>query len=282
MSKQCRASNPPTCPYHGSRTIDALVAKGDAHGYLSHRTEMDKDSTNPPTDSVTSPVKRIDPLENRGTHQLNTKGEMADRADAKAIFEVYKGLQSVRCASPSYVHRAAREAIQKIWQEPRMPSLKYAHNKPLTYPWSPEARELFFSGKGREGALVLEHATPICFLRDEIFAEISKPDCTEETIYNLLLKENETLSFTVITKKEDTKLGSKLRNRLASKEGSYGRYEEGLGLKEEDFLSVTKDPKYAEWAAEQETIKKAKKEKQAQDRLARKALKASLSLKNAA
>ena len=247
---------------------------------------MDTDLDNQQPQAMILSVKPIDPLEKRGTNQLDTKGEITDRADAKAIFEVYKGLQSVRCASTTYVHRAAREAIQKIWQEPRMPSLKFAHNKPLTYPWSPKARELFFSGKGREGALVLEHATPICFLRDKIFEEISKPDCTEETIYNLLREENETLSFTVITKKEDTKLGTKLRNRMASKEGPYGRYEEALELKEEDFLSVTEDPKYAAWALEQENIKKARKEDQVRERLAKKALKAlqkdSLPLGNAA
>lgn len=279
MSKKCRASNPATCPHHGSPTIDALIAKGDAHGYLSHRMKMDTDQ---PKDQTMSLPTAIDPLKQRSTNQLDTKGEMVDRADAKAIYEVYKGLQSVRCASTSYVHRAAREAIQKIWQEPRMPSLKFAHNKPLAYPWSPKARELFFSGERREGALVLEHSTPICFLRDKIFEEIDKPDCTEETIYNLLRKENETLSFTVITKKEDTKLGAKLRNRMASKPGPYGRYEEGLELKEEDFLSVTKDPKYAAWATEQENIKKAEKESQRKARLAKKALKASLPLDEAA
>lgn len=275
MSKKCRASNPATCPYHGSpATAENLIANGDIDGYLSHRTELDTDSANSNKQTMMSLAETIDPLQKRDTKQLDTKGEMADRADAKAIYEVYKGLQSVRCASPSYVHRAAREAIQKIWQEPRMPSLKFAHNKPLAYPWSPEARKLFFSGKGREGALVLEHVTPISILRDKVFEEISKPDCTEETIYNLLKEEHEPLSFTIITKAEDTILGAKLRNSMSSKKGSYGRYEEALHLKEADFLSVTTDPQYPEWALEQENIKKEEKENQRKTRLAKKALKA--------
>lgn len=274
MSKQCRASNPDTCPYHGSpAVIDNLVTNGDIDGYLSHRSKIDTDSGNLEKKVLPPLSSTVDPLGKRDTEQLNTKGEMVDRADAKAIFEVYKGLQSVRCASPSYVHRAAREAIQKIWQEPRMPSLKFAHNKPLAYPWSPKARDLFFSGKGREGTLVLEHVTPISLLRDKVFEEISKPDCTEETIYKLLLEEHKPLSFTIITKAEDTVLGKKLKNSMSSREGSYGRYEEALSLKEKDFNSVTQDSRYGAWALEQENIKKAKKESQRQARLAKKALK---------
>jgi hypothetical protein len=273
MSKKCRASNPATCQYHGSPVIvENLIAKGDIDGYISHRTKLDTGSDHP---EKQTPLlsETVDPLEKRDTNQLNTKGESVDRADAKAIYEVYKGLQSVRCASPSYVHRAAREAIQKIWQEPRMPSLKFAHNKPLAYPWSPKARELFFSGKATGGALVLEHVTPISILRDKIFDEISKPDCTEETIYKLLQEEHKPLSFTIITKKEDTELGRKFKNSVSTKEGAYGRYEEALNLKEEDFLPATQDPKYPEWALKQENIKKERKENQRKARLAKKALK---------
>lgn len=276
MPKKCKASNPATCPYHGSpASLERLVNEGDINSYLTHREELEANTDSDKTTSL-SPVEPTDPLERRATNQLNTKGEKIDRADAKAIYEVYKGLQSVRCASTSYVHRAAREAIQKIWQEPRMPSLKTSHNKPLAYPWSPKARDLLLSGKGTKGALVLEHTTPISILRDKIFDEVSKADCTEETIYNLLKKEHEELSFVILTKAEDTKLGKKFRNSVSTRESSYGRYEEALGLNEEDFLSATKDDRYPTWAAEQEKIKKAEKEKQAKARREKNELKKKL------
>lgn len=231
---------------------------------------MEKDSEFPDKQNLLPSYKPVNPLEGRDKNQLDTKGELVDRADAKAIYEVYRGLQSVRCASTGYVHRAAREAIQKIWQEPRMPSPKLTHNKPLAYPWSPKARELFFSGKGTEGALVLEHVTPISILRDKIFDEVSKSDCTEETIYKLLQEEHQPLNFTIITKEEDKKLGAKFKNSVSAKESAYGRYEEALNLKEEDFLAATKDPRYAEWVLEQENIKKKEKRSKGKRDLQRK------------
>lgn len=277
MSKQCKASNPATCPYHGSpASLERSVAKGDINSYLSQREELDSNEKSGKMNAL-EPMKNHDPLERRDTNQLDSKGEKIDRADAKAIYEVYKGLQSVRCASTSYVHRAAREAIQKIWQEPRMPSLKTSHNKPLAYPWSPKARDLILSGKATKGALVLEHTTPISILRDKIFDEVSKEDCTEETIYNLLKKEHEELSFVILTKAEDTKLGKKFRNSLSSRESAYGRYEEALGLTETDFISATKDDRYPQWIANQEKIKEEEKAKKAKARREKRELKKKLS-----
>jgi hypothetical protein len=187
----------------------------------------------------------------RSVKQLETLGEERDRLDAEAIHKVFQGLTLIRSTSKGFVNKLARETIVKIWQEPRMPNLRYTHNKPLDYPWSPLARDLFFNGE-TVGALVLEHVTPISHLCEEIFTKIAEEGCTNEDIYDLIMESHAPLSFTVITKKEDDLVTSAgLRSNLSGLEGAWARYTEALGLREEHFLAVTEDERYPAYVLEQ-------------------------------
>lgn len=182
----------------------------------------------------------------RVRNQLNLLGEDRDRRDAAAIREICKGLELVRSASKStsYPNRAAREAIVKIWQEPRMPKPRHKHNKPLEYPWSQDARDLYFAGN-TSNTLVLEHVRPISHLRDEVFAAVVLPGCTDQTIYDIMIGAQKWMNFAIITKAEDDRLTSAgLRTALADAEGDWARYEQALNLTKDHFLAVTDDPRY--------------------------------------
>ena len=200
----------------------------------------------------------------RSENQLETFGEDRDRLDAEAIHKVFQGLILIRTTSKGFVNKLARETIVKIWQEPRMPRLRYTHNKPLEYPWSPLARDLFFNGE-TVGALVLEHVTPISHLCEEIFTKIAEERCTNDDIYDLIMKSHAPLSFTVITKTEDDLVTSAgLRSNLSELEGAWARYTQALSLRQEDFLAVTEDERYPAYLLEQlnqvELIKQNRKD----------------------
>ncbi len=193
----------------------------------------------------------------RISNQLDSFGDVQDRLDAAAIHKVFQGLQIIRSTS-GFTNKLARESIVKIWQEPRMPKMRYTHNKPLEYPWSPLARDLFFNGE-TVGALVLEHVVPISHLCDDIFITLNEANCTDEKIYNLLIKSHSPLSFTIITKAEDDVVtGAGLRSALSELDGEWARYEQALGLKEEHFKAITEDDRYSEYLAEQLRAKEQK------------------------
>lgn len=191
----------------------------------------------------------------RSTDQLDSLGELRDRADAEAIFSIYKALQPLAERKLAVVNRALREAIQKIWQEPRMPKGKdriFSHNKPLDFPWSPNARDLYFGNRDDSavtitGQLVLEHVTPINILVNDMLAYVATPDATEEGFYELVLQEHRQLSFVILTKEDDNQLTrAGLKAAGVTEEGSsaWARYEVGCDLREEDFLSITADPRW--------------------------------------
>lgn len=191
----------------------------------------------------------------RSTDQLISRGDKRDRADSEAIHLIFKALLPLAARDLAVVKRALREAIQKIWQEPRMPKGKtkiFSHNKPLDFPWSPNARDLYFRNKADAavtitGQLVLEHVVPINILVNDLLAKVAEADCTEQGFYELLLREHEQLSFVVLTKEDDnalTRAGLKAARVAEEGASAWARYEKGCGLKEEDFLSIIADPRF--------------------------------------
>jgi hypothetical protein len=192
----------------------------------------------------------------RSNNQLDSLGDKRDRADSEAIYSIFKALQPLASRRLAVVNRALREAIQKIWQEPRMPKGKtriFSHNKPLDFPWSPNARDLYFSHRtdasvAITGQLVLEHVTPINILVNGLLSKVAEVDCTEEKFYELLLQEHEPLSFVVLTKEDDnalTRAGLKSAGVVEEGASAWARYEKGCGLTEEDFIGVTADPRFS-------------------------------------
>lgn len=200
------------------------------------------------------------PQPHRSTDQLTSLGAERDRADAEAIYAIFTALQPLASRRLAVVNRALREAIQKIWQEPRMPKGKariFSHNKPLDFPWSPNARDLYFghqedSTLAITGQLVLEHVTPINILVNQLLAKVAEPGCTEEEFFDLITEKHRQLSFVVLAREDDnalTRAGLKAAGVTEEGASEWARYEVACGLTEEDFMGITSDPRYGAGAA---------------------------------
>lgn len=188
-------------------------------------------------------------------NQLTSLGDELDRADSDAIYSIFKALQPL--TSPRLLkvkRRALREAVQKIWQEPRMPAgeSRFAHNKPLDYPWSPNARDLYFAHRADPSVIIknrldLEHVTPIGILTDELEALSIDAACTADSFFDRLKEVHVPLCFAVLTRDDHLALGrAKMKAATVTGEGVsvWARYA-AIGLKEEDFMAVTADPRFA-------------------------------------
>ncbi len=180
----------------------------------------------------------------QSSEQLTSLGAEADRVDASAIVEVHRAVAKIRVTHRAFAGRTARESVQKIWQEPRMPRPRHTHNKPLDYPWSPAARDAYFAAD-TTGRLVLEHTTPINHMTAVIFERVVDPAFGADQMLEYLREVHRGLSFVVITKEEDDRLtAAGLRAAKGSGETLWSRYEAALGLGEDGFGAVTDDPRY--------------------------------------
>ena len=179
----------------------------------------------------------------RESHQLDSKGEVQDRADALALHKIYEGLLFLRKGAPGDAQKIARLAVQHLWQQPNMPYPRHTHNKPLDYPWSEKARELYFAGN-TTGNLVLEHMRPISNLVEALFSIVEEGgEHSEEKFYQELITEHANLCFTVIAKEDDdllTKAG--LRKALVAGD-DWARYSK-VGLMRSQFSAVTEDERF--------------------------------------
>lgn len=178
------------------------------------------------------------------SNQLKSFGEESDRVDASAILDVHRALAKIRESHRAFAGRTARESVQKIWQEPRMPRPRFTHNKPLDYPWTPAARDAYFAGTAG-GQLVLEHTTPINHMTDFIYFRVADPAFGVSEMLAYLREMHSGLSFAVITKEEDYRLtAAGFRAAKGADDNAWSRYETALGLTADSFGSVTDDPRY--------------------------------------
>jgi|SRR5699024_2940673 hypothetical protein len=176
--------------------------------------------------------------------QLTSLGEDSDRADASAIVDVYRALTRIRESHSAFAGRTARESVQKIWQEPRMPRPRYKHNKPLDYPWTLAARDAYFEGRAR-GQLVLEHVTPINHMVSLFFDRVADPDFGVDDMLTDLREMHRGFSFAIITKVEDDRLtAAGLRSKRSAEDSAWSRYEVALGANADGFGAITDDPRY--------------------------------------
>lgn len=176
--------------------------------------------------------------------QLDSKGEGQDRADAMALYQVYEGLAHLRSGSIGNTHKIAKLAIQHLWQQTRLPAPRHTHNKPLDYPWSKRARDLFFAGD-TSGNLVFEHVRPLSTLVEVLFAIVEEAgDDSREKFYQKLVEEHSHLNFTVISNEDNTLLDKAgLRSKMVPG-GPWARYEL-VGLMREQFKSITEDERFS-------------------------------------
>jgi hypothetical protein len=186
-------------------------------------------------------------------NQLLSLGDKLDRADSDAIHAIFMALQPLNSPRLAKVkRRALREAIQEIWQEPRMPKNRFSHDKPLDYPWSPNARDLYFAHQADRSVTIQDRLdlvpfTPIGHLTDQLEARFADAECTEEEFLMELKKVHAPLCFAVLTKDEHNALRAAAINAATvAGEGTtaWDRYEIGSGLQPEDFISITADPRY--------------------------------------
>ncbi|GGC74188.1 hypothetical protein IEU95_16010 [Hoyosella rhizosphaerae] len=169
----------------GGRTSDAERRLYEAALNRLIRTDGD----NPPVDpDVGRPV---------------SLGEDFDRADAEAMLAIIRAGVGVRERhGPSAAMHMARESLWDVWERPRLPRPLLTSKYPMSYPWSPAARDLWEENEGRRPpggwGLILEHMTPRRLLLLELFENASQ--LTPETLRDLLFAK---LAGAVVTKEDD-------------------------------------------------------------------------------
>lgn len=186
----------------------------------------------------------------RLTNQLDGLGEARDRTDAGHIYAMFKALQPV--PANSVRTRALRETIQKLWQEPRMarkPGLIYSHNKPLDFPWSPKARDLYFRRLADPSfslahRLDLEHVRPLGLTVLELLEKVTDPGFTAEETLSWLRERHKGLSFAVLTSTEHSGMGQLKAADVDTSLDAFARYRQACGLAAEDLISVIEDPRW--------------------------------------
>lgn len=178
-------------------------------------------------------------------NQLDSKGEDGDRADALELYRIFEGLTHFSDVAFGDTNKIARLAVQHLWQYGKSPYPRHSHNKPLDYPWSEHARNLYFEGKAT-GNLILEHVRPLGTLVESLF-KIVREEGGEESIekfYQKLIEEHSHLNFTVISNDDNDLLDKAgLRTKLVPG-GPWARYEM-VGLMREQFKSITEDERFS-------------------------------------
>jgi hypothetical protein len=176
----------------------------------------------------------------RDAYQLEEFPEQ-DLKDAAKIRGILAALAPERNAVDL---ATAKIQLVKRWQEPRLPHPRHDRIRPIVYPWSETARDLFFAGK-TTGNLTLEHVKPVSYLIEEVlFPAAEDTNCTDQMFLDLLVKEHSRLSFTVVTEVEDNMLNfAKLKNRHVESEDDWARYKEAK-IDTSTFMALTDDPRF--------------------------------------
>src|SRR5699024_2051736 len=105
-----------------------------------------------------------------------------------------------------------RNALQKMWEEARIPKGKFSHNKPYDYPWSKNARELFAKGGNMARLFHLEHTLELKTIKDEAIRRMKLPEEYEESIASgedmleYLIDIHKGTAFVILTAEEHSQL----------------------------------------------------------------------------
>lgn len=182
-------------------------------------------------------VDEVRKLKMRLTNQLvESEDDFEEAADLHAVMR-----RSLR--KPKSRNRKAKGWLVDNWHEERMPVYRFTHNKPVEYPWSKSARDMFFAGE-TTSKLVLEHNKPVSHLLEVLFAEVEKPDCTDQTFFDLLVKEHSGLNFAILTKAEDQQIDDKgLRYTHIESEDDLERYRRAE-IDTSTLMALTEDPRF--------------------------------------
>lgn len=201
------------------------------------------------TSELTVPLSRSEALANlnltrRDANQLVSFGADSDFADAAHIRGMLVLLARRFKTHKAKAYSQARDMLVDEWQEARLPLVRHTHNKPVEYPWSKMARDLFFAGD-TSNKLVLEHVVPADYLvKKVLFPAVENPDFTDQMMLDLLIKEHNGLVFAVISKAEDRMIDlKKLRNVHIESDDSWARYKKA-GLDTTTFMALIDDERF--------------------------------------
>lgn len=204
-------------------------------------------------------------------NQFESLGEQRDTADLDTLYQIYSSLgmtldRALTAPAGSLEARGVKDiglilrlSIVHVWQEPRMVRTGtneklHGHGKPLLYPWSKRARDLFFDSISDDsvslsGQLVGEHCVPIDVHRKHLQGLILA-GCTKQEWVDAFLESQSGLNFAIVTKKDDRGLDKKkLRTVLLAGDPSpWARYA-AAGLPRESFMALVDDPRWEAYMA---------------------------------
>jgi len=155
----------------------------------------------------------------------------SDAYDAARILSLTRALYAEgEWLGSGVLGRQMRELLWFKWEQPRLPRPLIDGKYPCAYPWSAQAREVYFQSPekaGRTRQLVIEHVLPKRELFQRLAAEIST--LTPTGMQQLL---HESCLAAVITKEEDRVLDNAGMNHVRPDENDvWSRYRSaGLDL----------------------------------------------------
>lgn len=181
-------------------------------------------------------------------NQLEDLGEVRNLADAQYIYDVLHAhikytdtmKESKTIYSMAAVNVVDRNAVQKMWEEARIPKLRHSHNKPYDFPWSKNARELYAKGGDRARLFHLEHTLELKTIKDEAIRRMRLAEGQEEAIHSgedmlqYLEDIHEGTAFVILTAEEHSRLP---KGGALKKEDVWAFYE-SYGIHKADCISL--------------------------------------------
>lgn len=181
-------------------------------------------------------------------NQLEDLGEVRNLADAQYIYDVLRAhiryadtmKESGTAYSMATVNVVDRNAVQKMWEEARIPKGRHSHNKPYDFPWSKNARELYAKGGDMARQFHLEHTLEFKTIKDEAIRRMRLPEGepkairSGEDMLQYLEYIHQGTAFVILTAEEH----SRLPKGEASKTDDVWAFYERHGIYKEDCISL--------------------------------------------
>lgn len=142
--------------------------------------------------------------------------------------------------SMAAVNVVDRNAFHKLWEEVRIPKQRYSHNKPVNFPWSKNARELFAKGGDLARQFHLEHTLELKSIKDEAIRRMQLADDDKDAIKNgadmlqYLKSIHQDTAFVILTSEEHSRLP---KGQFSKAEDVWAFYEK-YGIYKKDCISL--------------------------------------------
>lgn len=181
-------------------------------------------------------------------NQLEDFGEERNLADAQYIYDVFKAhityVENMNRLGEKYsmasVNVVDRNALQKMWEEARIPKARFSHNKPYDFPWSKNARELYAQGGHMARLFHLEHTLELKTIKDEAIRRMRLAEGEEKAISSgedmlgYLVEIHMGTAFVILTAEEHSRLS---KGDPSKSEDVWAFYERN-GIYKKDCISL--------------------------------------------